>query len=30
MGDGSVPFYMNSSKTDLMYKSTPDNSKIRT
>ena len=29
MGDSSVPFYMNSPKTDLMYKSTPDNFKIR-
>ena len=29
MGDGSVPYYLNSPKTDPTYKPTPDNSKIR-
>ena len=29
MGDSSVPYYMNSPKTDSAYKSTPDTSKIR-
>ena len=29
MGNGLAPFYINSSKTDSLYKNTPDTSKIR-